>query len=58
MNTSANTKRVNKIKKFQARVQELFEKKYSHRDWDNKTKAIESYFEKCREQASKEIFNA
>ena len=53
-----NLEKIKKINAHQKRVRELFEMKYTREDWDNKTRSVKAYFEKCKEQAATEIFGA
>lgn len=46
-----------KLNAYNDRVRELFEQKFTRADWENKVKGTRSYFAKCQEQASREIFS-
>lgn len=46
-----------KLAKFQERVKELFEQKYTKEDWENNAKGTRPYFVKCQRIATEEMFN-
>jgi hypothetical protein len=46
---------IEKINQIFDRSRELFEQKYTRKDWETNVKGTRAYFNKCREQAINEI---
>jgi len=53
-----NMQKVAKIRQQTKRIRELYEQKFTRADWDAKKPEALKHFQKCKEQAVREIWGA